>query len=110
MSKNFADKFVENVKAGKVAGFSIDPENPAMAYETMPLDSSGGEKMRFTGHGGYPSDQEHARKYLTLDGVYTVSTLDVGEWSSSVEFEEFPGKKFNTVMFTATLSSGKLGT
>lgn len=105
MTKNFADTFVEKVRAGEVDGFSVDPDNPAMAYETMPIDSAAGERMRFTGYGGYESQQQHARKYLTVDSVYTVEHIDVGEWSSTVEFKEFPGKQFNTVMFTPALSA-----
>ena len=49
--------------------------------------------------GGRDYDQEQALEFLTLDGVYTVESTDVGDWSSTVELQEFPGKHFNTVMF-----------
>jgi hypothetical protein len=49
---------------------------------------------------GLDYDQEHARKHLKPDGVYTVNGTSVGTWSSTVRFIEVPGVEFNTVMFT----------
>lgn len=94
-------RFLDAVKAGQVECFSVDPDNPALAYDPMPLESEGGDRVRFTGYGGYESQQEHARKFLTVDAVYTVRHMEVGGWSSSVELVEVPGEFFNSVMFAA---------
>ena len=91
--------FIDKVRKGEVPGFSIDPDNPAMAYDPMPLDTSVGTRVRFTGYGGYDWQQKKARELLTVDAIYTVANLDVGDWSSSVQLEEKPGHTFNAVMF-----------
>lgn len=98
---HIGDVFAKAVRDGKVHGFSIDPKNPAMAYDPMSLDSKPGERMKFTGYGGYDYQQEQAKKLLTVGHIYTVERVDVGDWSSTVEFKEFPGENFNTVMFEA---------
>lgn len=94
-------KFIERVKAGKVPGLCADPDNPALAYDPMSIDSTAGTRGRFTGHGGYESQQARARELLVVDGIYTVTRTDIGDWSSSVELLEVPGEPFNTVMFAA---------
>jgi hypothetical protein len=100
MSKG--DDFVQAVREGKVPGMSIDKDNPAMAYTPMDIYSKPGTtKVRYTGHGGYESDKRWADTHLKVDAVYTVANIEVGGWSSDVEFIELPGKRFNTVMFAA---------
>lgn len=94
-----ADKFLEEVKAGKVAGITADPSNPALAYFPMDIETTRGAKVRYMGYGGYDGDKEHANKYLTVREIYTVTKLNVGDWSSTVELKEFPELRFNTVMF-----------
>lgn len=97
--------FVDAVREGKVLEMSIDPYNPAMAYDPMELDTPAGAKVRFTGYGGYEHHQEHAREYLEIGGTYTVKHIDIGDWSSTVKFEEVPGEEFNTVMFELSPAS-----
>lgn len=93
-----AGEFIEAVKRGEIEGMSADPDNPALAYEPMDIYSQPGTKVRFTGYGGYESDQRRARELLEVDGIYTVDSINVGGWKSSVRFAEVEGW-FNTVMF-----------
>jgi hypothetical protein len=93
------DKFVEAAKEGKIPGITADPYNPALAYEPMDLGSKSEQRVRFTGYGGYDSQQEAARKVLEVGGIYTVERVEVGDWSSSVWLKEHPARSFNTVMF-----------
>ena len=65
----------------------------------MDIYSPAGTVVYFLDENGYDSEREHAREHLVKGQVLTVSEIDVGGWSSSVEFEELPGKWFNTVMF-----------
>lgn len=78
--------------------------NNAMDYAAMSLHAKPGSRVRFVNFGGYDSDKEHARKYLKAGESYTVKHVKVGNWSSTVEFEEFPGEHFNTVMFDDPLA------
>lgn len=98
------DKFIADVRAGKSEIFSIDPENPAMAYDSMDIYSGPETRVRFTGYGGYEYHKEHARKFLTVDGIYTVERTDVGGWHTDVYLKEFPGEGFNSVMFAEVQS------
>lgn len=94
-----ADKFIDAVKEGRVSGLSADPYNPALAYDPMDLETKPAERVRFIGHGGYEWQQQEARKHLKVGETYTVESMDVGDWSSSVSLAEYPGKQFNSVMF-----------
>jgi hypothetical protein len=58
-----------------------------------------GRKVRFLDENGYDIQRENANKYFKKNDVLTVKEIYVGRCSSDVEFEEFPNKKFNTVMF-----------
>lgn len=48
---------------------------------------------------GRTGDMKQAEKLLKKDGIYTAKALSVGGFSSTIELEEFPGEKFNTVHF-----------
>lgn len=56
-------------------------------------------KVRFLDKNGYDADKAHARKCLKKNDVLTVHEIYVYGNYSHVEFEEFRGKRFNTVMF-----------
>lgn len=58
-----------------------------------------GRKVRFLNNNGYDSERERASRYFKEGQILTVKDIYVGSWSSDVEFIEFPGKEFNTVMF-----------
>ena len=103
MTRNAEDRFVDRVRDGKVPGVTIDPYNPAMAYDAMDLNTPPGTRVRFTGHGGYDRDQAYARQHLEVGAYYTVAAIEVGSWSSHVSFTEVVGRSFNTVMFERAL-------
>jgi hypothetical protein len=68
-------------------------------FKLLDIYSPAGTKAYFIDENGYDSQREEARKFFTKGQVLTVKRIDVESWSSSVTFEELPGKWFNTVMF-----------
>lgn len=96
---NFPSKFVKAVVSGEVPGFTADKNNPALQYTPMDISAKPGTKVRFTGYGGYDTQQANARKYIHVGDILTVKRIEVGGWSSSVCFDEWPHNQFNTVMF-----------
>ena len=58
-----------------------------------------GRKVIFLNDNGRDSERKRARKHFSKGQVLTVKEIYVGRSSSDVEFEEYPGRKFNTVMF-----------
>ena len=72
---------------------------PEPIEESMNIYSRAGTKVKFLDKNGYDSQREYARKFFSKGNILTVSDIEVGSFSSTVEFEEFPGKMFNTVMF-----------
>ncbi|WP_203334338.1 hypothetical protein [Planococcus beigongshangi] len=62
-------------------------------------ESPAGRLVYFLAHNGYPSELEHAMSIIPVNKVLTVKEIYVGRSSSTVEFKEYPGKRFNTVMF-----------
>lgn len=69
-----------------------------------------GTKVKFINKGGYPGDVEKARIFLNTKKSYTVDYVDVGRWISYVYLKEFPGKRFNTVMFEEEENEESVGT
>jgi hypothetical protein len=66
----------------------------------MDIYSEEGTKVRFRNKGGYDSEPKNAVKARLVEGeIYTVNFTNVGGWSSDVILKEFPGRRFNTVMF-----------
>jgi len=66
---------------------------------SMDIYSKPGTKVVFTGTGGFENEREYANKMFKVGQTYTVRNIDVRSWVSYVEFEEFPGGRFNSVMF-----------
>lgn len=65
------------------------------------LSTPPGAKIRFVNAlAGWDGDVRQAKNMLTLGQVYTVSALEVYDYSSTVWLEEFPGDRFNTVQFS----------
>ena len=58
-----------------------------------------GRKVVFLDDNGYDIEREHARELFAKGTELTVKEIYVGGSNSTVEFMEYPGKKFNTVMF-----------
>lgn len=52
-----------------------------------------------TFNAGYPDDQEIAKEYLEIGGIYTVETTIVHRWHTEVFLQEFPDVSFNSVFF-----------
>ena len=67
--------------------------------ESMRLNAPAGQKLMFTGSGGYDGQIAEAEKHLNKVAAYTVLRTEVGRSLSSVFLEEFPDQPFNTVMF-----------
>lgn len=59
-----------------------------------------GTFVTYTGQNGYDRDREHANQYLVIGQTYVVENFKLGGWSSDVQFAEFPGQWFNSVMFS----------
>ena len=65
----------------------------------MDIYAKPGTKVKYTGEGGYDNDRHIAASHMEIGTIVTVKKIDVGNFMSYVEFEEFPGIRFNTVMF-----------
>lgn len=72
----------------------------------MRLDTRPGATVRFNGEGAYPVQNKNAREVLTVDGLYVVASLSVGNWESSVSLEGIDGR-FNSVLFDNVSTDGK---
>jgi len=70
----------------------------------MPLSTEAGTKIIFMGQGGCPDDLEFANEHLELGNVYTVKSVDVDPWDSSVELKEIDNTWFNPVHFKVRTS------
>lgn len=57
-----------------------------------------GTEVRFLNKNGYDFEREQAAAIFDTDKTYTISGVDIGNWSSTYQFEGIPGH-FNTVMF-----------
>ena len=73
----------------------------------MDIYAKPGTKVRYTGIGGYDSDKTYADTHLNVNAIVTVKSVDVGGFTSYVEFEEIPGCSFNTVMFEEVVEDKK---
>jgi len=67
--------------------------------DTLPLDAAPGSKVRFLNCHGHDWQREEAAAVLSTEQDYTLARLNVGDWSSTVELVEYPGRKWNHVMF-----------
>jgi hypothetical protein len=58
------------------------------------------EKVKYLGTNGNDYDRKKCDTLGMLRGeILTVKTCNIGSWSSTYTFKEYPGEKFNTVMF-----------
>ena len=65
----------------------------------MNIESKKGDKVVFTGEGGYDNENEYARKHLVVGYTYTVDYTIIGGFDTRVILEELSELKFNSVMF-----------
>jgi hypothetical protein len=66
---------------------------------SMDIYSKPGVVVYYLGENGYDGDREYANQYMRKGLAFTVKTISIGTWRTDVEFEEIPGKWFNSVMF-----------
>lgn len=85
---------IEHEKAWKLNAERIHKEN-------IPMDiySESGKKVKFLGKNGYNHQLKEALEFFKPEEILTVKRTNVQNWSSTVEFKEYPGKWWNTVMF-----------
>ena len=62
-------------------------------------ESPKGRRVLFLNYNGYDSELEYARTFFSEGDELTVKEIYVGRSGSTVEFEEYSNKCFNTVMF-----------
>jgi hypothetical protein len=73
-----------------------------MNDETMDIYTEKGSLVTFDHPAnGHVHEHQYATEHLKLGETYTVKNIIIEDWSSTVEFEEVPGKEFNTVMFSS---------
>ena len=65
----------------------------------MNIYSKPGTKVTFLDKNGNDWQRAAASKIFKVGQIYTIKNIDVHSWVSYVEFEECPGKTFNSVMF-----------
>lgn len=72
----------------------------------IPMDEPWGERREWirlvifsNPRAGYAHDRLEAEQYLLVGRVYETSRIEVSSSSSRVEFKDFPGNWFNTVLF-----------
>jgi hypothetical protein len=66
--------------------------------ESMDIYTEPGKKVMFLGQNGMDWELLKAMNSLVVGETYTVSYIDVGNWSSEVSFQEVEGT-YNVVMF-----------
>lgn len=76
----------------------IDEYRPDKRFKSE--DSPEGRLVYFLAANGRDSELEHAKSIIHAYKVLTVKEIYVGRSSSTVEFQEYPGERFNTVMFS----------
>ena len=74
-------------------------KSQSVVKSTMSIYSKPGTKVKFTGLNGYEFEKIFARTQFQIGQQLTVNEIGFGLWSNSVEFREYPGKWFNTVLF-----------
>jgi len=63
-------------------------------------DLAPGDKIVFTCQGGTSYDKSEATEMLTLSSVYTIATVDIGNWRTDIMLEGLPNGKFNSCLFS----------
>ncbi len=56
-------------------------------------------KVRYLGENGHEWQRVEADSILEVGALYTLRRSDVHSSHTTIELKEFPGKKFNSVMF-----------
>ena len=80
----------------------ISDPNGIMNQPSMKLDAEKGHRVTVTEQSiknGYDYDKEKAEKFLKVGKVYTLESMEVHNWSSTVKLQEVPNQEFNSVNF-----------
>ncbi len=78
-----------------------DPKG-LLQQKSMNIYAEKGHKVTVTEQSiinGHDSDKKKAKKFLKVGGVYTVESMEVYSWSSTVKLQEIPNQEFNSVNF-----------
>ena len=70
-----------------------------MKYDIVDIYVQPGTVVYYLDENGYEGDREYARKFMQKYQILTIKQTNIGGWRTVVEFEEIPGKWFNSVMF-----------
>ena len=71
-------------------------------FNTMSLNAEKGHKVKVTDttiDNGYDLDIEQAKKFLSVGQTYTIESIRVEDWNTTVVLQEFPNETFNSVNF-----------
>lgn len=89
--------------------FSIHEDLRAVMAQYPDLDiyAPVGTKVRPVFYKGEPYhgsnyDKENVAKHLKEDGIYTIDSMEVGNWSTDVYLVEVPNVRFNSVCLSPT--------
>lgn len=78
----------------------FEPEPEISFHKGMNIFAMEGHKVKCsTLNTGYESDQEKAKRYLTVGNTYTIDHTFVNNWSTEVYLKEFPLICFNSIFF-----------
>ena len=80
----------------------ISDPNGIMNQPSMKLYAEKGHRVTVTEQSiknGYDYDKEKAEKFLKVGKVYTLESMEVHNWSSTVKLQEVPNQEFNIVNF-----------
>lgn len=84
---------------------TVEASPPSKFVPRMDIYSRPGTMVVFDAGGGYPYEQERAKKVLEVGKTYAVARVEVQSARSSVMLVGIEGR-FNTVMFAATPAGG----
>lgn len=70
-------------------------------FDPMCIQTAAGSRVVFMARNGYEGERAQALRILTVGAVYEVTSMDVGNFSSSVTLKGIPGY-FNASMFKNT--------
>lgn len=101
-------KGAEALEASGKFSISDDLRKVMAEYPDLDIYAPAGTKVRAVYLDGKPYhgteyDQEKVAKHLKEGEVYTIASMDVGVWSTSVELVEAPGVSFNSVCLSPIL-------
>lgn len=92
----------KNITFIKSEEVTISDPKGLLEKGSMKLYAEKGHRVTVTEdtiNNGYTFDKEQAKKFLEISKEYTIESMDVGDWSSTVVLQEIPNQHFNSVHF-----------